>query len=111
MKITESEYVEGLYFPATMRADELNLKEFLRQGRFEQVDKTYSGKSHIPIILFETKGNGDRESVSNILSLYADFGHIGDEWGLAYVYNEDKSIAYPRKFLCKAHRILIDRYR
>ena len=109
--ITQSEYIDSLYFPTSMWRTENEFKSDLKRGRFKEVDASYERQMRIPVVLICSKGNVPRASVSAIQSLYADFGHIGDKWAMVYLYNEDRSIAYPRKFNVKKHRILIDTYR
>lgn len=106
-----SKFLESLYYKTSDLFVKGILFDDLEKGRYERPTKEYANKTHVPIALIQSKGNGQRATFHSVVNAYADFGVISDQWGQVYVYTEDKSIAYPRKFKITSDRILIDTWR
>lgn len=106
-----SKFLESLYYKASDKLRKDLLFQDLQTDRYRRANRLDSNKTHIPIVLIQTKGNGERATFHSAVDAYADFGVISDHWGQVYVYTEDKSIAYPRKFKITSDRILIDTWR
>lgn len=103
-----SRYIENLYFPVKTRDEERKLKDDIHAGRFERISRDYEFKKHVPVIVIHTKGKGSRETFDFASRLFADFGKIGEKVGEIYLYNEERTIGYPRKFVLDKDRILLD---
>ena len=106
-----SDYLSRLYFKSEDIRTKRLLFEDMENGRFKRITKDCAGKKNVPVVLIQTKGNGTRETFYGIQLLHADFGEIGNYWATVYLYNDDRSIAYPRRFAPSKDRILIDIWR
>ena len=109
--MTESEFLNRLYFKKGDLEIRNQLFQDLKEGRFEEATKRLENATHVPVFYITTKGKGERESFENARCLFADFGSMGNEQGLVYLYNEDRSFGIPKRFNYKSHRILIDKRR
>lgn len=107
----KSEFVESLKANVKTAKELEELKANLLERRFRRFTPEDSNKIGIPIILIKTKGDSTRRVFQGVEYLFADSWEITEKQGILFIYNEERTIGYPKTFRVKKDRILIDTLR
>lgn len=107
----KSEFIENLKSNVRSAKELEELKANLLEGRFRRFTPEDSNKLMIPVIVIKTKGDSARRVFQGVDYLFADSWEIGKKQGIIFLYNEDRTIGYPKTFRVEKDRILIDTLR